>query len=87
MADTAYDFPCMSVSALFMMELLSTSSGIRHATLVANALMCVRFVISAQRFSISMHQSYLPMRIVRAADVHRPHCRSASARLLMRFGK
>lgn len=38
-------------------------------------------------FSISMHQSYLPMRIVRAADVHRPHCRSASARLLMRFGK
>ena len=38
-------------------------------------------------FSISMHQSYLPMRIVRAADAHRPRCRSATARLLMRFGK
>lgn len=50
MADTAYNFTSTSVSVLFMMELLSTSSGIRHAILVANALMCVRFVISAQRF-------------------------------------
>lgn len=67
MADTEYDFPCMSVSALFMMELLSTSSGIRHATLVANALMCVRFVISAQRF-FYFYVSKL------FADAHRSRC-------------
>jgi hypothetical protein len=57
----------MSVSALFMMELLSTSSGIRHATLVANALMCVRFVISAQRF-FCFYASKL------FADAHRSRC-------------
>lgn len=67
MADTAYNFTCMSVSALFIMELLSTSSGIRHATLVANALICVRFVISAQRF-FYFYASKL------FADAHRSRC-------------
>ena len=55
------------------------SVGIGIAASVGNLYRTYDPSISHSVFAVYMQQSYLPMRIGRAADAHRPRCRSASA--------